>query len=68
VKYFAANRFWELKWREFGFFLLLALALTGFSFWQIRRELSWSGERRSGSGVRRQEAREPAQRRDAAEG
>ena len=40
IKYFAANRFWELQWREFGLFLLLALALTGFSFWRIRRDLS----------------------------
>ena len=40
IKYFAADRFWALQWREFGFFFLLALALTGFSFWRIRRDLS----------------------------
>ncbi|TDO68287.1 ABC-2 family transporter [Kribbella sp. VKM Ac-2571] len=40
LKYFTADRFWALQWREFGFFVLLALALTGFSFWRIRRDLS----------------------------
>lgn len=40
LKYFTANRFWDLQWREFGFFLLLALAFSGFSFWRIRRDLS----------------------------
>ncbi|HEY3555849.1 MAG TPA: ABC transporter permease [Kribbella sp.] len=40
LKYFTANRFWDLQWREFGFFLALALLLTGFSFWRIRRDLS----------------------------
>jgi hypothetical protein len=40
IKYFTADRFWPLQWREFGFFILLALALTGFSFWRIRRDLS----------------------------
>ncbi|MGW6282296.1 ABC transporter permease [Kribbella sp. NPDC055071] len=40
VRYFEANTFWALQWREFGLFLLLALALTGFSFWRIRRDLS----------------------------
>ncbi|MFG1620784.1 ABC transporter permease [Kribbella sp. NPDC049227] len=40
IKYFEANTFWALQWREFGFFLLLALGLTGFSFWRIRRDLS----------------------------
>jgi hypothetical protein len=40
IKYFAADKFWALQWREFGLFLLLAFALTGFSFWRIRRDLS----------------------------
>lgn len=40
VKYFEAKDFWALQWREFGLFLLLALGLTGFSFWRIRRDLS----------------------------
>ncbi|MEV5965148.1 ABC transporter permease subunit [Kribbella sp. NPDC051952] len=40
IKYFTADRFWALQWREFGFFVLLAFALTGFSFWRIRRDLS----------------------------
>lgn len=40
VRYFTADTFWDLQWREFGLFLLLAFALTGFSFWRIRRDLS----------------------------
>ncbi|MFC9689914.1 ABC transporter permease [Kribbella sp. NPDC056951] len=40
VRYFTADKFWALQWREFGLFLLLAFALTGFSFWRIRRDLS----------------------------
>ncbi|NUR97544.1 MAG: ABC transporter permease subunit [Kribbellaceae bacterium] len=40
LKYFAADRFWALQWREFGLFFALALLLAGFSFWRIRRDLS----------------------------
>lgn len=40
IKYFAADKFWALQWREFGLFLLLAFGLIGFSFWRIRRDLS----------------------------
>ena len=40
IKYFTADRFWALQWREFGLFLLAAFALIGFSFWRIRRDLS----------------------------
>ncbi|TCC36752.1 ABC transporter permease subunit [Kribbella sindirgiensis] len=40
VKYFTADTFWALQWREFGFFLALAVLLSGFSFWRIRRDLS----------------------------
>ncbi|TDW87629.1 ABC-2 family transporter [Kribbella pratensis] len=40
VRYFTANTFWALQWREFGLFLGLALLLCGFSFWRIRRDLS----------------------------
>ncbi|MFF0345927.1 ABC transporter permease [Kribbella sp. NPDC004875] len=40
VRYFTAGTFWDLQWREFGLFVLLALGLTGFSFWRIRRDLS----------------------------
>ncbi|MEV8375030.1 ABC transporter permease subunit [Kribbella sp. NPDC056861] len=40
IKYQPANRFWDLQWREFGLFLLLAAGLTGFCFWRIRRDLS----------------------------
>ncbi|MFI5730723.1 ABC transporter permease [Kribbella sp. NPDC051587] len=40
LRYFTADKFWPLQWREFGLFLLLAFALVGFSFWRIRRDLS----------------------------
>ncbi|MET7277391.1 ABC transporter permease [Kribbella sp. NPDC005582] len=40
VRYFTADKFWALQWREFGLFLLLALGLTGFSFWRIRKDLT----------------------------
>ncbi|WP_350281160.1 ABC transporter permease subunit [Kribbella sp. HUAS MG21] len=40
IKYFTADKFWALQWREFGLFLALAVLLTGFSFWRIRRDLS----------------------------
>jgi hypothetical protein len=40
IKYFPANRFWDLQWREAGLFLFLAAALTGFSFWRIKRDLT----------------------------
>ncbi|MEV0789640.1 ABC transporter permease [Kribbella sp. NPDC050459] len=40
VRYYTANTFWALQWREFGLFLGLALLLCGFSFWRIRRDLS----------------------------
>ncbi|MDX6282031.1 MAG: hypothetical protein QOH03_3102 [Kribbellaceae bacterium] len=40
LTYQPADRFWDLQWREFGVFLLLAGALTGLCFWRIRRDLS----------------------------
>ncbi|GAA0956818.1 transporter [Kribbella koreensis] len=40
IKYFPASRFWDLQWREAGLFLFLAAALTGFSFWRIKRDLT----------------------------
>jgi ABC-type transport system involved in multi-copper enzyme maturation permease subunit len=40
ITYQPASRFWGLQWREAGLFLVLALALTGFSFWRIRRDLT----------------------------
>ncbi|GAB3947145.1 transporter [Kribbella albertanoniae] len=40
VRYFTADKFWALQWREFGLFLLLAFGLLGFTFWRIRRDLS----------------------------
>jgi hypothetical protein len=40
IKYFTADKFWPLQWREFGLFFGLAVLLMGFSFWRIRRDLS----------------------------
>jgi hypothetical protein len=40
VTYQPASHFWALQWRETGTFLALALLLTGFCFWRIRRDLS----------------------------
>jgi ABC-type transport system involved in multi-copper enzyme maturation permease subunit len=40
VTYQPASHFWALQWRETGIFLALALLLTGFCFWRIRRDLS----------------------------
>ncbi|WBQ06621.1 ABC transporter permease subunit [Kribbella sp. CA-293567] len=40
ISYHPASRFWDLQWREFGLFLLLATGLTGFCFWRIRRDLT----------------------------
>ncbi|TDO49049.1 ABC-2 family transporter [Kribbella sp. VKM Ac-2527] len=40
IKYYPADRFWALQWRETGIFLGLALGLTGFCFWRIRRDLT----------------------------
>ncbi|MEO3873446.1 ABC transporter ATP-binding protein [Nonomuraea sp. B12E4] len=34
------DRFWPFQWIETGIYALLALALTWFSFWWIRRRLS----------------------------
>lgn len=38
--YQPAGHFWSLQWAETGLFIALALALTGFSAWWIRRRLS----------------------------
>jgi ABC-type transport system involved in multi-copper enzyme maturation permease subunit len=40
VKYYPADRFWGLQWRETGLFLLVAFGLVGFCFWRIRRDLT----------------------------
>jgi hypothetical protein len=40
VTYQPASHFWALQWRETGILLALALLLTGFCFWRIRRDLS----------------------------
>jgi ABC-2 family transporter protein len=40
ISYQPADRFWGLQWREAGLFFVLALALSGFCFWRIRRDLS----------------------------
>ena len=40
VAYHPASQFWALQWRETGLLLALALGLTGFCFWRIRRDLT----------------------------
>jgi hypothetical protein len=40
VTYQPASHFWALQWREMGILLAVALLLTGFCFWRIRRDLS----------------------------
>jgi hypothetical protein len=40
VTYQPASRFWALQWRETAIFFTLALMLTGFCFWRIRRDLT----------------------------
>jgi hypothetical protein len=40
VTYQPASRFWALQWRETAMFLTLALLLTGFCFWRVRRDLT----------------------------
>jgi ABC-type transport system involved in multi-copper enzyme maturation permease subunit len=40
VIYQPASHFWALQWRETGILFAVALLLTGFCFWRIRRDLS----------------------------
>jgi ABC-type transport system involved in multi-copper enzyme maturation permease subunit len=40
VEYHPASRFWQLQLIETGLLLGLALALTGFCFWRVRRDLT----------------------------
>jgi ABC-type transport system involved in multi-copper enzyme maturation permease subunit len=40
VIYQPASRYWPLQWYETAIYLALALALTGFCFWWIRRDRS----------------------------
>lgn len=40
ITYQPGNRFWAFQWEETGIFLILALALTGFSIWWIRHRMS----------------------------
>jgi hypothetical protein len=40
VTYHPAGNFWALQWAETGLYLGLALALTGFCAWWIRRRLT----------------------------
>jgi hypothetical protein len=37
VTYHAADRFWPFQWYETGIYLALALGLSGFCFWRLRR-------------------------------
>jgi hypothetical protein len=36
----SASRYWPLQWAEMSIFLVLALVLTGFCFWWVRRRMS----------------------------
>jgi hypothetical protein len=40
IRYHSADQFWPLQWTEFGIFLVLALALSGFCVWWIRRRIT----------------------------
>jgi ABC-type transport system involved in multi-copper enzyme maturation permease subunit len=40
VTYHPASHFWALQWRETGILFAVALLLTGFCFWRIRRDVS----------------------------
>ncbi|WP_237554465.1 hypothetical protein [Streptomyces sp. SID724] len=40
VTYQPAGNFWALQWAETGLYLGLALALTGFCAWWIRRRVT----------------------------
>jgi hypothetical protein len=40
VTYQPASRFWPLQWRETAIYTALALALSGFCFWWLRRRVS----------------------------
>ncbi len=38
--YQPAGNFWSLQWAETGLYLVLALALTAFCAWWIRRRVT----------------------------
>jgi hypothetical protein len=40
VTYQPISRYWVLQWYELSLFIVLALALAGFSWWWVRRRLS----------------------------
>ena len=40
VTYQPASHFWPLQWRETAIYTALALALSGFCFWWLRRRVS----------------------------
>jgi ABC-type transport system involved in multi-copper enzyme maturation permease subunit len=40
VTYQPSSRFWPFQWCETGMYIALALGLSGFCFWRIRRRLS----------------------------
>jgi hypothetical protein len=39
ITYVPGTKFWTVQWREFGFLVVLSLALSAFSLWWIRRRL-----------------------------
>jgi hypothetical protein len=40
VTYQPISRYWSFQWYEMGVYLVLAVALAGFSWWWVRRRLS----------------------------
>jgi ABC-2 family transporter protein len=40
VVYQPASRYWTFQWRETAIYLVLALALAGFSWWWVRRRVT----------------------------
>src|ERR1017187_566908 len=40
ITYQPVSRYWALQWYELSLFIVLALALAGFSWWWVRRRLS----------------------------
>ena len=40
MTYHPAGHFWPLQWRETAIYTALALALSAFCFWWLRRRVS----------------------------
>jgi hypothetical protein len=40
VTYLPIDHYWKLQWYETAFYIVLALALTGFGYWWVRRRVT----------------------------